>query len=764
MSAGFPSWIRGVSLTAALAAAVPLAAATYAVTNTADSGAGSLRQAITDANANVGTDAIHFDTPGSDPGCNGSGVCTIAPTSSLPVILDAVTIDGYTQPGAAVNTSATGTNAVLKIVLSGVQASGFAGLDLASSTTIRGLVIGGFLDGLSTILTTDLEVIGCFIGVDATGTTAFPNSRNGIYFDHSDGITIGGTALADRNLVSGNGNIGVAITLEGSTGPVVIQGNLVGTNAAGSAAIPNSADGVVATSNGLGGSFTIGGSAAGAGDVISGNGASGLNLGALGSGTTFTVWGNLIGTDAADALPVPNGSYGIRATANGAAIGGIGAGEGNVVADNSGGGVVDDAGATNVSIRGNSIHDNGLGPLGHGVGIDLSINIGGDGVTPNDLGDGDTGPNNLQNFPIVSSATPLVPSSGTHVQGVLHSTPSTTFDLDFYANDACIPHPHDFLQGRTYLGSGQVTTNASGTGSFSIDVPGTIQTGERTSATATDPNGNTSEFSQRPPFSIVPASGAAAGGAAVTISGTDFLAGATVTIGGVAATNVDVGSFNSLTADAPALAPGSLNDVTLTDSDGASGMLEAGYVADFLDVPPSEQFYTYVTLLVTNKITVGVGGGNYGVGQDTLRQQMAVFLMKAEHGLCYTPPPCATPGFSRTCPARRNFAPWIDELVRRRASREVAAAATLLSREPGAAPADGVVSPEDRAWVRLRAARRAHGIFADVPCPSLFADWIEELKAEYVTGGCGDGSVYCPASPNTRGQMATFLVKALGLP
>ena len=745
---------------AAILAAATASGTTFTVTNTSDSGAGSLRQAITDANANAGADTVDFNIPGSDANCDAGGVCTITPTSSsLPLITDALTIDGYTQSGAAVNTSATGTNAVLKVVISGVNASGSSGLGLgANSITIRGLVIGGFLDGVATGSTTDIKVIGCFIGVDATGTTAFPNSRNGIYFAGSDGVTIGGTAPADRNLISGNGNIGLAVDLGGLTGNIVILGNLVGTNAAGTASIPNSSDGVVVSTNGLGGSFTIGGSAAGAGNVISGNGARGLFVGGFGSGTAFTVQGNLVGTDATGTLPVPNGSYGLRAVSNGAAIGGIGAGEGNVVAYNTGGGVVDDAGETNVSIRGNSIHDNGFGSLGHGVGIDLSVNIGGDGVTPNDPGDGDTGPNNYQNFPIVSSAAALAPSSGTHVTGVLHSTPSTTFDLDFYANDACIPHPHDFLQGRAYLGSGQVTTDGSGTGSFFIDVAGTIQPGERVSATATDPTGNTSEFSQRLPFSINPASGDPAGGAAVTISGTDFLAGATVTIGGVAATNVNVGSFNSLTANAPALAPGSLNDVVVTDSDGASGTLEAGYVADFLDVPPSQQFYSYVTTLVTSKITVGVGGGNYGVDAPTLRQQMAVFILKAKHGLCYTPPPCV--GLFPDVPCSSNFAPWIEAMFNEGITggcgggnfcptnpvRRDQMAVFLLKGEHGSS----YVPPT------------CTGIFGDVPCPSQFANWIEQLSAEMITGGCGGGN-YCPGANNTRGQMAVFITKTFHL-
>src|SRR5215831_14006619 len=91
---------------------------TYTVTNTSDSGPGSLRQAILDANANPGADTISFAIPGADPGCDGGGVCTIAPMTALDEVTDVLTIDGYTQAGAAANTNATGAiNAVLKIVL-----------------------------------------------------------------------------------------------------------------------------------------------------------------------------------------------------------------------------------------------------------------------------------------------------------------------------------------------------------------------------------------------------------------------------------------------------------------------------------------------------------------------------------------------------------------------------------------------------------------------------------------------------------------------
>src|SRR3984893_8363504 len=104
---GSAAWATVLALSAAAAAG-----ATFTVTNTNDSGAGSLRQAILDANANTGADLIHVSVTGT--GYDGSGVCTIAPTSPLPSIDDTVTIDGYTQPGASVNTATFGSNAVLK--------------------------------------------------------------------------------------------------------------------------------------------------------------------------------------------------------------------------------------------------------------------------------------------------------------------------------------------------------------------------------------------------------------------------------------------------------------------------------------------------------------------------------------------------------------------------------------------------------------------------------------------------------------------------
>ena len=116
----------------------------------------------------------------------------------------------------------------------------------------------------------------------------------------------------------------------------------------------------------------------------------------------------------------------------------------------------------------------------------------------------------------------------------------------------------------------------------------------------------------------------------------------------------------------------------MTNPDATTGTLVKGWVADFLDVPAAQQFHFYVTTLVSNAITAGVGGGLYGVADDTLRQQMAVFLLKAKYGLCYTPPPCTVQVFTDV-PCASNFAPWINELVAR-ASRAAAARASTARR------------------------------------------------------------------------------------
>src|SRR5262249_47344277 len=188
----------------------PLTAATYTVTNPSDSGAGSLRDAITQSNASVGVaDTIAFNVTGT--GCAGSpAVCTIKPLSQLPIISDPVVIDGYTQPGSSPNTLAVGDDAVLLIELDGSQIGSFAYglLVFADDTTIQGLVVNRFTNpGISIDLagggSAGGHVIrGNFIGTDPTGTVAAPNGAWGIFM-RSPNNRIGGPNPSDRNVIVG---------------------------------------------------------------------------------------------------------------------------------------------------------------------------------------------------------------------------------------------------------------------------------------------------------------------------------------------------------------------------------------------------------------------------------------------------------------------------------------------------------------------------------------------------------------------------------
>jgi hypothetical protein len=798
--------VAGLAFGSILAAGIALGN-TYTVTTTADSGAGSLRQAILDANANGGPDTIAFNIVGS-------GVQTITPIAPLPTITDAVTINGYTQPGAAANTHPPnqGTNAVILIEING-QNIGFGGngLSATAAATIRGLAINRCPNSgiaISTAGGNGSIVAGNFLGTDPAGASR-PGAQNaGVEIEAATGVVVGGTAPADRNLISGSDSAQVLIGDSGGSN-TVIKGNLIGTNAAGTAAIQGQFNySLVYIRNGTGN--LIGGPTPADRNVISGGSvsgvAAGIGVGYTVSGTNAqaTIQGNYIGTDVTGTLPLGN-NYGISlpdqnnvikgnviaaslsqgiisegghgaviqgnfigtdesATLNlgnhGGAmavggnnwtIGGTAAGEGNVIAHNGApyGGIANGS-PSGAAIRGNRIFANT--PLG----IDLYANFSA-GVTPNDPGDADTGPNGLQNYPIIKTVTPG--ASTTNVKGILNSTASTTFDIDLFATAACLPFPQGYVQGEFYLGSFQVTTNGSGDATFDEDVAGVLQPGQIVTATATDPNGNTSEFSQRLLFSTSPGSGPPAGGTNVAMTGMLFENGATVTVGGAAATNVVVDNSTTIHANMPARPAGSLNDVTVSNPSGTAGTLRNGWIADFGDVPNSQQFYFYITKLVANQITVGCGSGNYCPLDSVTRQQMAVFLMKSRNGLCFVPPPCS--GVFPDVPCSSNFAPWIEAL---------AASGITGGCGGGNYCPTSPVTRQQMAVFLLKAKHGSSyvppvctGDFLDVPCPSQFADWIEQLSAEGITGGCGNGN-YCPLQAVRRDQMAAFLYNTFQFP
>jgi len=760
--------IRFLRLALLLLAAGPLGAATFTVTTTADSGAGSLRQAITDANSSAGPHTIQFAIPGS-------GVHTISLLTPLPAITQTTTIDGYTQPGSSPNSLPfpQGLNAVIAIEISGQSLPlnlDAAGLKIeAGGTVVRGLAINrcqivgirvpaGAGDGI--------QIKGNFIGTAPDGVSVprgigVARQNFGIFILGGVGHQIGGADPADRNLVSGNnfeeGNAegtGIAVGETVDDIPTAtILGNVVGVDKNLTVSLPNG--GGINTSTGTQ-PIQIGGSGPGEGNIVSGNAS--LGIYATTRGALITIRGNIVGTDGGATRNLGNRAGGIVVSTGhdmeGAVIGGIGPGEANVIAYNGGrpgfyssGVAILSFTSNRVTVRGNRI----FGNASRGFAPDAA-------PAPNDPLDADTGANNLQNSPLITSVDYGPP---TVVHATLLAAPSTTFDVDFYANPACVTRPTAYLQGQDYVGSTSVTTNASGTAAIDFPLASPLAVGQGVTAMATDPDGNTSEHSQPILLKVDPGSGPPAGVAA-TLSGQQIEAGASATVGGQAATGLVVTPPYTIAATMPAFPPGTVHDVVVTNPSGLSGTRVNGWIADFTDVPPANPFHDDIVRLVANEVTVGTGGGLYGVDNPVKRQSMAVFLLKAEHGLCYTPPPCTPPGVFADVPCPSTFADWIEALFEEGITGGCGG---------GNFCPDATVRRDQMAPFMLKAAHGpdyvappCSGIFDDVPCPSLFANWIEQLKFEGVTAGCGNGTIYCPANPNTRGQMATFLVKALRLP
>ena len=318
-------------------------------------------------------------------------------------------------------------------------------------------------------------VQGNFFGTNAAGVAAVGNTGNGVRITNGPSNTIvGGTTAAARNIISGNGGDGV--NLEAPTSGNAVQGNFIGTDVTGTLDLGNSFNGVRITAQ----DNTIGGTTAAARNVISGNDENGLGINSGASGNV--VQGNFIGTDVNGTAALGNSSAGVYVFgASNNAIGGILSGEPDTIAFNGAGGVVVNGGTGN-GILSNSIFAN----------IGLGIDLGDDGVTLNDTGDGDSGSNNLQNFPVLTSLT--IASGNTTIDGSLNSAANTTFRVEFFASETADPSGNG--EGQTFLGSKDVTTDGSGNAAFTAVLPLLSPAGQAViTATATDPNNNTSEFS-----------------------------------------------------------------------------------------------------------------------------------------------------------------------------------------------------------------------------------------------------------------------------
>jgi photosystem II stability/assembly factor-like uncharacterized protein len=390
---------------------------------------------------------------------------------------------GTTVQGNLIGTDVTGTIKVPNAtgILSGAANTQIGGLTSAARNIISGndgagVQIGG----------TGSKLQGNYIGTDITGLVALGNGGSGVIA--GEHALVGGTTPEARNVIAANATDGGFgnISLESfSTGPnATIQGNYIGTDVTGTKALdPNSTSGISISSN----NNLIGGPVPGSPNVISGQ-LVGIIVGGFISSQVQgnVIQGNLIGLNAQGTGPVPNSQSGIQflnSLLN--FVGGTSVGTANKIAFNGGPGVLVTNNATANSIRGNSIFSNA------GLGIDLGTL----GVTPNDLTDSDTGGNNLQNFPVLTS----VSSSGgsTTIQGTLKSTPNFTFDIDFYTNTALDPSGNG--EGALFFGTVQVTANGNGDATINTTITSPLPAGRVITATATSTGGNTSEFSTGDP-------------------------------------------------------------------------------------------------------------------------------------------------------------------------------------------------------------------------------------------------------------------------
>jgi hypothetical protein len=460
------------------------------IVNRNGTGQGSLAQFITNANglSNTGLaqagraagidNAIFMLSDGLPrPGMNPSypnqfptGVAIIAPSNAPPAIIDPVVLDATTHPrwsGAPV------------IELSGMNAGAVDALTItASNCVVRGFVIDAWNGNAILLGGNGCTVAGDYLGTNPTGGAASSNNESGVYVTGANNV-IGGSAAADRNLVSGNKRTGITITGITATGNTVL-GCYVGVDVTGTAAIANLQHGVAVLAGAS--NNTIGGTAASSANVISGNNVATMNGVYINTGSGNIVQGNRIGTNAAGTAGIPNGDAGVfLKTTSGAIVGGTTAGAANVIAYNSGAGVaITGSSAVGSSVLGNAIFGDA------GLGIDLAD----DGVTPNDGARNTNAPNDDMDYPVFTGAS--LSGSTLTVAGYVGLAPDqATFagsriEIFRADNDAT-----GFGEGAQLVG----VLTADLNGNFAGTILGTsLTTGDKITASATDPSGQTSEF------------------------------------------------------------------------------------------------------------------------------------------------------------------------------------------------------------------------------------------------------------------------------
>lgn len=498
-------------------------AATYTVTSNANAGAGTLRQAITDANASVGvTDTIEFAI--------GTGQQSIAPTAVLPTISDPLIIDGTTQPGGATcGTNFTNRNLLVEINGTNIGDQTLLTFDTGSDgSTIKGLVINraGLTNPGLLMQNSNDHIVQCNnIGTNFAGTTGLNSQKAGVVANTVSNLLVGGTGAGEGNIISGNaGNPGGGDGYRGTTTNLVFQGNYVGVGANGECIGNGDGQGVGVT----GSNNTVGGNTSAARNVISchsGPSGSAVDLvGGFGTPSTGNKFqGNYIGTNINGTVEsgYGNNAFVIVGDAQDNMIGGVGAGEGNIIAGNKAGILNLSFGAflsVNNSILGNKIYDN-VGGVLTSLGIDnvqtddfvTYTNL---GVTLNDANDIDynnsnTGTNHYLNFPVINSITSSNGQVTINYDLDINDAEAgaTGYRVEFFANDAS--DPSGYGEGQTFLGYQNVAGDVTGQ-SVTFTLPAGQVGNKFVSATttmidsSTDGFGHTSEFGALVESNFVP--------------------------------------------------------------------------------------------------------------------------------------------------------------------------------------------------------------------------------------------------------------------
>ena len=517
-------------------------------------------------------------TPGAPPGnvISGNG----SSFRAHGIFISGAGATGNWVEGNLIGADATG-NVAMSNGLNGVAIVDAKGNTIGGgagpNAPLRNIISGNFTNGVSISGSTasDNRVQGNFIGLNIDGTKALANRLNGVWVEEAPENVIGGAVAAagapPGNVISGNTSNGVTLKGAGATGNLV-QGNLIGTDASGEAAWGNGYEGVeinAAPSNTIGG---VGAAGAQLGNVIAGNGEHGV---LIGNATGNLVQGNVIGATPGGDADLGNTGQGVRLTlgANSNTIGGVQPGAGNIIGHNGGPGVYVDSGIDN------AIETNAVG-RNEGLGIDLAP----PGPTRNDSGDPDDGPNHLQNFPVLLTLS----ADRKTLTGSLNSQPSQTYRLEFFASLTC--DPLGYGEGETFLGATTAATNAGGNAGFSKTFASAVPAGQQLTATATDPDGNTSEFSRcfdgATPVvdAIQPASVSANINVDVTILGYFFQPGLRAWVGTSEVLGIQflpdetTPPFRSRIKGtlAAGLAPG-VYDVTVTNPNGKAGVLPKGF-------------------------------------------------------------------------------------------------------------------------------------------------------------------------------------------